>query len=96
MLNYLIAKKDQEIAYKIWVELSTRKIGIPFEKEYDIIIEIYDSWYEFFKITRDLLKEIPVNKISHSNELILLTEKCIKYRTSTAPYKMASKIPKMV
>lgn len=67
-------KKDQEIAYKIWVELSTRKIGIPFEKEYDIIIEIYDSWYEFFKITRDLLKEIPVNKISHSNELILLTE----------------------
>lgn len=26
-------KKDQEIAYKLWVELSTRKIGIVFDEE---------------------------------------------------------------
>ena len=26
-------KKDQEIAYKIWVELSTRKIGLRFDQE---------------------------------------------------------------
>lgn len=70
-------RKDQEIAYKIWVELITRKIGIPFDKEYDVVIEIYNSWYEFFKITRELLKELPVNKIASSNELILLTEKVL-------------------
>ena len=26
-------KKDQEIAYKLWVELSTRKIGLPLIKK---------------------------------------------------------------
>ena len=45
-------KKDQEIAYKLWIELSTRKIGLVFDKEHDVITEVYDSWYEFFKIAR--------------------------------------------
>lgn len=45
-------KKDQEIAYKLWVELSTRKIGLPYDEEYDVITEVYDSWYSFFKIAR--------------------------------------------
>ena len=53
-------KKDQEIAYKLWVELSTRKIGLPYDEDNDVIAEVYDSWYTFFKIARDLLKDIPV------------------------------------
>lgn len=68
------SRKDQEIAYKLWVELSTRKIGISFEQENDIIKEVYDSWYRFFEITRELLKEMPINKVSDSSELIKLTE----------------------
>ena len=43
-------KKDQEIAYKLWVELSTRKIGLSFDQEYDVIVEIYDSWYHFLTL----------------------------------------------
>ena len=35
--------KDQEIAYKIWVELSTRKIGLSIDLKDDVISEIYDS-----------------------------------------------------
>lgn len=70
-------KKDQEIAYKLWVELSTRKIGIPFDEENDVIKEVYDSWYEFFKTARELLKDLPVNKISYSSDLIELTEKVL-------------------
>ena len=31
-------RKDQEIAYKLWVELNTRKIGLEFDKDYDVII----------------------------------------------------------
>lgn len=70
-------KKDQEIAYKLWVELSTRKIGLLFNQDYDVIIEVYNSWYEFFNIARELLKEIPVSRLPYSNDLIELTEKVL-------------------
>ena len=54
---------DSQIAYKIWVELSTRKIGIPVELDKDVIAEVYDSWYAFFGVTRELIKEIPATKL---------------------------------
>lgn len=55
--------EDMQIAYKIWVELSTRKIGLEIDLENDVIKEIYDSWYEFFGITRELIKSIPISRI---------------------------------
>ena len=70
-------QKDQEIAYKLWVELSTRKIGLMFEEEHDVITEVYNSWYEFFRIARELLKEIPISRLPYSNDLIALTEKVL-------------------
>lgn len=73
-VKLLYNKKDKEIAYKLWVELSTRKIGMAFEKNFDVITEVYNSWYEFFKIARDLLKEFPIEKVQHSNNFIELTE----------------------
>jgi hypothetical protein len=54
---------DAQIAYQIWVELSTRKIGIHIDKEKDVIDEVYNSWYKFFEVTRELIKEIPATKI---------------------------------
>lgn len=67
-------KKDQEIAYKLWVELSTRKIGLDFDPDNDVIFEVYDSWYNFFATARNLMKEIPAERLKHSSELIELTE----------------------
>ncbi|HBF37383.1 MAG TPA: hypothetical protein DDW50_08695 [Firmicutes bacterium] len=61
---------DIQIAFKLWVELSTRKIGLPIDFENDVIVEIYNSWYEFFKITRELIKEIPVSKIKGNQSTI--------------------------
>jgi hypothetical protein len=55
--------QDMQIAYKLWVEISTRKIGLKIDLDNDIITEIYNSWYEFFKLTRELIKDIPVSKI---------------------------------
>ncbi len=60
-------RRDQEIAYKIWVELSTRKIGLPIDLKNDVIAEIYDSWHTFFSVTRELIKDIPVNKVRHAS-----------------------------
>ena len=54
---------DKQVAYAIWVELSTRKIGLPIDFEHDVISEVYDSWFGFFTVTRDLVKGIPAQKV---------------------------------
>jgi hypothetical protein len=56
-------RDDVQIAYKLWVELNTRKLGLPFDDKNDVITEVYDSWYAFFGITRQLMKEIPIGKV---------------------------------
>ncbi len=53
---------DRQIAYKIWVELSTRKIGLEIDLEHDVVAEVYDSWHTFFGVTRELIKDVPVRK----------------------------------
>lgn len=64
---------DRQIAYQIWVELSTRKIGLPIDLDDDVVVEIYDSWYSFFGVTRELLKDVPVAKFRRAD-----TEKIIR------------------
>lgn len=64
---------DKQIAYQIWVELSTRKIGIPIDLEDDVVYEIYTSWYNFFSVTRDLIKDVPVSRFQRKD-----TEKIIR------------------
>lgn len=59
--------EDMQVAYQLYVELSTRKIGLPIDFEDDFLIEIYDSWFEFFKVTREHIKSIPAQKIRRSN-----------------------------
>ena len=53
---------DRQIAYQIWVELNTRKVGLPLDLNNDVIDDVYSSWYSFFGVTRDLIKEIPASK----------------------------------
>jgi hypothetical protein len=58
---------DRQVAYKLWVELSTRKIGLPIDFNHDVIFEIYDSWYNFFTVTREMIKDIPVSKLHRAD-----------------------------
>lgn len=58
---------DRQIAYAILIEVSTRKIGLPISFEDDVISEIYDSWYSFFGVTRELIKQIPVQKLNRQS-----------------------------
>ena len=41
-----------------------------FEEDQDVITEVYDSWYEAFKIIRKQLEEIPEERIGDAKELI--------------------------
>jgi len=59
--------EDKQIAYKIWIELSTRKIGLEIDLEHDVISDVYNSWYSFFGIARELVKDIPVSKYRSSD-----------------------------
>ncbi len=58
---------DRTVAYRIWVELSTRKIGLKIDLDDDVIEEIYNSWHEFFSVTRELIKDVPVNKVRNDS-----------------------------
>ncbi len=66
-LTYEVNNSDFQIAYSIWVELATRKLGIPIDLENDVIVEVYDSWYSFFGVTRELIKTIPASKLKKND-----------------------------
>jgi hypothetical protein len=53
-----LTEKELDIAWKLYVQLTTRKAAIPIDPEHDIITEVYDSWYELFKTTREYLLEL--------------------------------------
>ena len=56
-----------QTAYKFWVELQTRKLGLPIDLEHDVIVEVYNSWYTFFSVTRELIKNIPADELKDKN-----------------------------
>ena len=64
--------KDREIAYKLWIELSTRKLGLKLNWDEDVIVEVYNSWYAFFGVSRELLKEFPITKLNNDEDYKLI------------------------
>lgn len=65
-------KIHQQIAYRIWVDINTRVIATKIDLDVDNIRVVNDSYYKCFTDTRELLKEIPVNKINNDGELVNL------------------------
>lgn len=66
-------RETVSIAYQAWVEINTRKTGLSFDEEHDVIVEVYNSWYSLFKELRALAKSIPAHRLRHcadTNELI--------------------------
>ena len=55
-------KEVSKIAHKTLVEIMTRKVGLTFEEDKDVIVEVYNSWYKLFEIIRELLKNVEPNK----------------------------------
>lgn len=67
----------KKLANEVWIELSTRKIALPFDEENDVIVEVYNSWYEVFKRFREILKELPINNNKEVEKLSLLILKIL-------------------
>lgn len=53
-----------QIAHCAWVELATRKAGIEFDAENDVIVEVYSSWYELFREMRRLASGCPAGRLA--------------------------------
>ena len=83
-------KEVSKIAHKTWVEIMTRKVGLTFEEDKDVIVEVYNSWYKLFEIIRELLKNVDTkygkNVIKDYSKR--LTNKFGKKYTSSLLYKI--------
>jgi hypothetical protein len=53
----------RQIAHKAWVELKTRKAGLPIDKDNDVISDVYESWYNLFGEIRTLTRDVPASKL---------------------------------
>ena len=62
------------IAFQLWIEMTTRKLGMPIDLRHDLVVELYDSWYAFFKTARELIKAIPLHRDPGSREMRRLVE----------------------
>lgn len=56
-----------QIAHHAWTELITRKAGLLFDPKHDLIVEIYDSWYQLFGEIRSLIKQVPAKHLKRAN-----------------------------
>jgi hypothetical protein len=55
--------EKKRFSNSIYIELITRKAGIPIDEKNDIIEEIYNSWYKLFCDIREEIKIIPISQL---------------------------------
>lgn len=66
-VTYETSSDDRVIAWRMYVQLTTRKAALPFDEEHDVIADIYTSLYELFPVTRELLSSMKLDDIARSN-----------------------------
>ena len=57
-ITYEATDRDRVLAWKMYVQLKTRKAALPFDEDHDVIAYVFDSLHEVFPITRELLSEV--------------------------------------
>lgn len=55
--------ETRRVAHQAWVEIKSRKVGLPFQEGADVIVEVYNSWYQLFGVLRELAKSVPADRI---------------------------------
>lgn len=62
-ITYELTEEDRIVAWKLYIQLKTRKAALIFDEDYDVVADVYDSLYEIFPIARDLLMGLPLDEI---------------------------------
>ena len=58
-VTYNTTPSDRIVAWKLYIQLVTRKAAIPFDENDDLIPDVFDSLFELFRETRALLLVLP-------------------------------------
>ena len=58
-VTYDTTPADRTVAWKLYVQLVTRKAALPFDPDADLVVEVFDSLFELFPISRTLLSALP-------------------------------------
>ena len=73
-VTYENSVQDRVLAWRMYVQLKTRKAALPFDEKCDLIADVYASLYDLFGVTRELLSSTPLSDVQRPNgvwELIL-------------------------
>ncbi len=62
-ITFEASNQDRRVAWQLYIQLKTRKAALPFDEEFDVIAEVYDSLRELFPIIRELLSNLPLHEI---------------------------------
>ncbi len=57
--TYDTTPADRIVAWKLYVQLVTRKAALPFDSDADLVVDVFDSLFELFPISRTLLSDLP-------------------------------------
>jgi hypothetical protein len=68
-ISYQASDENRILAWRLYVHLKTRKAALPLDNDNDVIVEVYDSLYELFQITRDLLCSVPIRNLQGEQTL---------------------------
>jgi hypothetical protein len=75
-IGRLTFNSDREVArlaHQAWLELMTRKAGLPLDEENDVIEEVLNSWYELFRELRTIAKAVPPPNLRTKNARTLVS-----------------------
>lgn len=75
-VTYEASSDDRVIAWRMYVQLKTRKAALPFDEAHDVVADVYSSLYELFPVARDLLSGMQLGDIARPKgvaEVILRT-----------------------
>ena len=70
--HFSLDNSDRQILYKVWVDITTRTLGVKIDFEKDNIKAVNDSYHSCFVSTRELLKEIPIHKLEDNKDIVNL------------------------
>lgn len=70
--TYDTTPRDRIVAWRLYVQLATRKAALPFDENYDLISEVYDSLFALFGVTRELLLELPPHEFEREEGVAAL------------------------
>jgi hypothetical protein len=70
--SYDTTPADRIVAWKMHVQLVTRKAALPFDEDHDLICDVYDSLFSLFAETRHLLLELPPREFERASGVATL------------------------